>query len=214
VLAEALDLGFDHLTFTGGDPTLYRYFEEALRLTSEAGYRFSMVTNGLNFTDRYQQILPYRENLKQITFSLDGASEEVHDRLRGRGSYRRVLQAMSLCLALDIPFSNNMVVTRHNRHEISSLVELAAKLGSRGVRFGHLMHSPLTTARGWDLSPMERKAVDAEVWELRRSARVPVAMAPGGHTTELFPCAPLHLQEVNIDCHGRLTKCCHLSSHG
>jgi hypothetical protein len=25
---------------------------------------------------------------------------------------------------------------------------------------------------------------------------------------------PLHLQEINIDCHGNLTKCCHLSGHG
>ena len=54
---------------------------------------------------------------------------------------------MSLALALDIPFSNNLVVARHNRHELADTIELAARMGSLGLRFGHLMPSPDTTAR-------------------------------------------------------------------
>jgi hypothetical protein len=125
-----------------------------------------------------------------------------------------VLRAMSLCLALDLPFTNNMVVTRHNRHELAELIELAAQLGSRGVRFGHLMPSPLTTAQDFDLTPQERREVEAEIGALAATAPVKVAMAPGYHTDELFPCAPLNLQEINLDVHGNLSKCCHLSGHG
>ena len=214
VLDEAADLGVDQLSFTGGDPTVCRHFEEAVRLTVEAGYAWSMVTNGFNFDRSHRVALAYREALKRITFSFEGATEATHDRLRGRGSYRRVLRAMSLCLALDIPFSNNMVVTRHNRHELKPLIELAAQLGSRGVRFGHLMPSPLTTAQGFDLSPAERREVEAEIRDLAARAPLPVTMAPGYHTEELFPCAPLQLQEMNLDVHGNLSKCCHLSGHG
>lgn len=214
VLDEAMKHGFDHLSFTGGDPTVYPHFEEAVRRTAEAGYAFSLVTNGFNFDRSHRTLLPYREALAQITFSLEGATEASHDRLRGRGSFRRVLRAMSLCLALDLPFTNNMVLTRHSRHELVALVELAARLGSRGVRFGHLMPSPLTTAQGFDLTPDERKEVEAEIRTLAREAPVPVAMAPGNHLAELFPCAPLNLREINLDCLGNLSTCCHLSSHG
>ena len=214
VLDEAKTHGFDHLTFTGGDPTIHPHFTEVLRRTFEAGYEFSFVTNGYNFATTYPKLLPYRDALSQITFSLDGATEETHDRLRGRGSYRKVLGAMSVCTALGIPFSNNMVVTGHNRHELAQMAALATSLGSRGLRFGHLMPSPLTTAQNFDLSPKERKEVEAEIWALRDAHALPIAMAPGHHTTSLFPCAPLHLQEINIDCKGFLTKCCHLSSHG
>lgn len=213
VLAEAEAYGFDQLSFTGGDPTVHRHFFEVVRRTSAAGYRFGLNTNGWNFASIYAELLPYRNQLEMIVFSLDGATAATHDRLRGRGSYRRVLQAMSICMVEELPFAINMVVTAHNRHEIALMADLAPRLGSHGLRFGHLLPTPLTTAQGFDLSPWERKIVEAEIWHLRVKCPIPIAMAPGHHTTNLFPCTPLHLQEMNIDCHGNLTKCCHLSGH-
>jgi MoaA/NifB/PqqE/SkfB family radical SAM enzyme len=214
VMADARANGFDEISFTGGDPTVYPHFPEALRLTYEAGYRFGFVTNGQNFLTVYSHFLPYRQRLDAITFSLDGATQESHDRLRGAGSFRKAMQAISVCVIEELPFTLNMVVTAHNRWEMAQMAELATKLGSHGLRFGHLMPSPLTTHQGFDLSPWERKVVEAEIGELRRQYPIPIAMAPGYYTTELFPCAPLRLQEFNIDCHGHLTKCCHLSGHG
>ncbi|MCA9837796.1 MAG: radical SAM protein [Trueperaceae bacterium] len=216
VFGEAKRLGFEHLTFTGGDPTVYRYFAELLAKVAEYNYRFSFVTNGYNFTASHKKILPYLDWLEQITFSLDGATEESHGALRGKHSFRQVIAAMKLAKSLDIPFSNNMVVTRHNYLELRDLAELVYSLGSKGLRFGHLMHSPLTTAKGWDLSLDERQQVEANIWQLQAdyAQKLPIAMAPGFSTEQLFPCAPLNMMEVNIDAHGNISKCCHLSSHG
>lgn len=214
LLAEAKDFGFDHVSFTGGDPTVYRHFPDALRLTAEAGYEFGFVTNGRNFVDTHHHLLPYRERLRIITFSVEGATEATHDRLRGKGSFRRVLQAISICVMKGIPFSISMVVTANNRHEIQAMAELAPRLGSRGLRFGHLMPTPITTEMGFDLTPWERKTAEAEIWELRYTSPIPIAMGPGYHTTDLFPCSPLQMREVNVDCYGNVTKCCQLSGHG
>jgi MoaA/NifB/PqqE/SkfB family radical SAM enzyme len=214
VLASAQTCGFDEISFTGGEPTVYPHFVEALRLAYEGGYRFGFVSNGQNFPRMYPRLLPYREKLSVITFSLDGASEETHDRLRGRGTFRKLMQAISVCVVADLPFTLNMVVTAHNRHEVGEMAQLARGLGSRGLRFGHLMPNHITTAQGFDLSPWARKEVEAEIWHLRDTYSIPIAMAPGYHTTNLFPCGPLKVQELNIDCQGNLTRCCHLSSHG
>jgi MoaA/NifB/PqqE/SkfB family radical SAM enzyme len=214
ILAEARDSGFDHLSFTGGEPTIHPQFAEIVRRTCEAGYRFGFNSNGRNFVDLYPSLLPYRDPLTVITFSLDGATEETHDRLRGRGSYRRVMQAVSVCVVQRLPFTFNMVVTRHNRHELERMAETAIRLGGRGLRFGHLMPAPVTTALEYDLTPWERKVVEAEIHGLRRRHPIRIGMAPGYHTTDLFPCAPLQEQELNVDCHGNVTKCCHLSGHG
>ncbi|MCP5060199.1 MAG: radical SAM protein [bacterium] len=214
ILEEARPLGFDVVSFTGGEPTIHREFGRVIELTCSAGYRFGCVSNGAHFSRTLQALLAHRDRLDTVTFSVDGATEATHDRLRGAGSFRRVMQAISTCFMRDIPFSMNMAVTAHNQHELERMVECATRLGSRGVRFGHLMPSPLTTAKGLDLSPMESKRVDAEIWSLQDRSELPVAIAPGHHTTDLFPCAPLHMQEVNIDAHGRLGKCCHLSGHG
>ena len=214
VLPEAKALGFTRLSFTGGEPTIHRHFEDVLRVSCENEYAFSFVTNGQNFGTVYPVLEPLRPHLDGITFSLDGAREETHDALRGRGSYRKVMQAISTCVIHKIPFSINMVLTAQNKHEIAELAKRSTVLGAQLVRFGHLMPNAITTAQGADLSPHERKQVEAEIWELRRQYNGAITMGPGYHTTDLFPCAPLQMQEVNIDCLGNLTKCCHLSSHG
>ena len=147
-----------------------------------------------------------------MTFSLDGAREATHDRLRGPGSYRRVLRAASICVFKDLPFTLNMVLTAQNRHEVKELVGLAGRLGSQGVRFGHLMPTPETALGRLDLSPHERRDVEADIWRLQKSAAVPVGMAPGYFSdSPFFPCAPLELEEFNLDYRGNLTLCCQLS---
>lgn len=214
ILDGAKANGFDHLDFTGGDPTLHPRFLEVIEKTHEAGYRFGFNTNGWNFSKIYARLLAYRESLAVVTFSLDGATEASHDRLRGKGSYRRVMSAMSVCVVEDIPFTINSVVTAHNRHDLDHMMQLATRLSSRGLRFGHLMPSPGTTSQGYDLSPWDRKVAEAGIWNLKKKYPIPIEMAAGHYTTNLFPCASLHMLELNIDCYGNLTKCCHLSGHG
>jgi hypothetical protein len=76
------------------------------------------------------------------------------------------------------------------------------------------MMTPDTAWRHLDLSPPERRAVEAEIWELRARAPVPVGMAPGYyHEAPFFPCAPLEQQEYNLDYRGNLTLCCQLSGY-
>src|SRR5688572_24760418 len=84
ILDEAHAHGFDQLSFTGGDPTIHRNFFAVLEQSCAAGYRFGFNTNGWNFTSIYSQLLPYRQQLDMIVFSLDGAKEATHDQLRGR----------------------------------------------------------------------------------------------------------------------------------
>jgi len=87
VLQEGHACGIDHVGFTGGEPTIHPQFPEILKLVSQAGYGFSFVTNGLNFPKIFRLLLRYRPQFQGLTFSLDGAREGTHDRLRGKGSF-------------------------------------------------------------------------------------------------------------------------------
>jgi MoaA/NifB/PqqE/SkfB family radical SAM enzyme len=149
-----------------------------------------------------------------MTFSLDGACEATHDWQRGRGSYRRVLRAASICVVKDLPFTLNMVLTARNCAEVAEMVALAWRLGSQGLRFGYLMPTPETARRGLDLGPAARREVEAEIRQLQAQAALPISMAPGYYSEEpFFPCAPLTEQEYNLDYRGRLTLCCQLSGY-
>ena len=214
VLREGKDCGIDQLCFSGGEPTLHRQFQAVVNRVCEAAYRFSMVTNGLNFHTIWPLLVRHRAWFHGVTFSLDGACEATHDRLRGNGSYRQVMRAATLCAFKDLPFTFNMVLTAENRREVEEMIDLGARVGSRGVRFGHLMFTPDTTSGGLDLTPAERREVERRIWELKKDASVSVGIAPGYFSeSPFFPCAPLELEEFNLDYRGNLTLCCHLSGY-
>ncbi len=173
VLREARACGVDHVSFSGGEPTLHRLFPEIVERIVAAGYSFSFVSNGTTFPQVYRSLVAHRRYFAGVTFSLDGARETTHDRLRGAGSYRQVMRAASICNFKGLPFTLNMVLTRENRDEIEGLVELAARLGSGGVRFGHLMPGPGVELDALDLSPSERRAIEVQIWRLQEHARYP-----------------------------------------
>jgi MoaA/NifB/PqqE/SkfB family radical SAM enzyme len=214
VLREGKGCGIDHLAFTGGEPTLHRQLAAIVPRVCAAAYTYSLVSNGVNFPEIAPLLRRSQPWFKGVTFSLDGAREATHDRLRGRGSYRGVMRAASLCVMHDLPFTLNMVLTAHNRDQVAEMVELAVRLGSAGVRFGWLMPTPETASRGLDLAPQDRRVVEAEIRSLQSIAPIAVGMGPGYyHENPFFPCAPLTLQEYNLDYRGHLTLCCQLSGY-
>jgi MoaA/NifB/PqqE/SkfB family radical SAM enzyme len=214
VLQEGKACGIEHLAFTGGEPTLHRQFAAIVREACTSGYAFSFVSNGITFPRLYPLLLEHRSRFRGVTFSLDGAREATHDRLRGPGSYRRVMQAASVCIARELPFTFNMVLTAHNRPEVHEMVVLATRLGAAGVRFGWLMPTPDTARHRLDLTPLECREAEAEIRRLRQDAPVAVGLGPGYFSAApFFPCAPLELEEYNLDYRGNLTLCCQLSGY-
>jgi MoaA/NifB/PqqE/SkfB family radical SAM enzyme len=124
------------------------------------------------------------------------------------------MRAASICVVKDLPITINMALTAENRSEVQEMVELAANLGCQALRFGHLMSTPETALRGLDLSPRERLEVEEEIRRHKETAPILVAMAPGYFSeSPFFPCAPLKLQELNLDYQGSVTLCCHLSGY-
>ena len=209
VIQEGRDCNINAICFTGEEPTLHRDFNTIVRRVSEADYPFSFVSNGVSFSQIYPLLLEFRQWFTGVTFSLDGAREATHDQIRGKGSYRHVMRAASVSVFKDLPFTLNMVLTRKNQGEVEEMVNLAKRLGSGGVRFGHLMPTPDTARRNLDLSPPERRRVESRIWQLREKASVPVLMAPGYFSNSpFFPCAPLEGEEFNLNSQGNLTLCC------
>jgi organic radical activating enzyme len=201
VLRDAAAHGVRHVSFTGGEPTLHRDLTRIVETASAAGLTFSVVSNASTFGKVYRLLIEHRASFQGVTFSLDGAREETHDRLRGQGSFRQVMRAASVANFTGLPFTFNLVLTAGNRGDVAETVRL----------FGYLM-----AGDGVDdalaLSLDERRTIEDEIRVLQKAASIPVLMAPGYFSeSPFFPCGPLEGEEVNVDCRGNLTLCCQLS---
>ena len=211
ILTEAKPLGYNHVAITGGEPPMHPRFGECLDLIGAHGFTYHFLTNARNFSKTLKAIMPpgRKAKLGGISFSLDGATEGTHDKIRGKGSYREVVTAIATCQAVGIEASIITTMNRVNRHEIDKLALLGAHLKVKRQIFGH-------QNMGEDLIlPLsEWRAVERDVARVMGEFRHEISMAVGFYTDYYLPrCSPLSLDDLNIDYRGRLTLCCQLSNY-
>lgn len=221
VLVEANSWGATKVTYTGGEPSLYPLLEEALHITANLGYRYAIVTNGWHFA----RILPFlkdtRRALQHIFFSLDSATEALHDQVRGPGSYQRIMNAAGLCRQHSIPFSFLAVLTQKNFDEIEQLAMLAMEAGASGMKFGHMLPTPQTTQQTplqaeekLVLDDVRRRAAERRAQYLDSILKIAVSFsASATNDSPGACCEPLAGQTISVDCHGRLSLCCQLAEY-
>jgi MoaA/NifB/PqqE/SkfB family radical SAM enzyme len=216
ILIEAKPLGYHHVGLTGGEPPLHPRFGQALDLIAEHGYTYHFLTNARNFQKTYQAVnTPLRRaTLSSITFSLDGATEATHDRIRGAGSYREVVTALAFCQAVGIQANIITTINKANRHEIDQLALLGAHLKVKYQVFSHQMPTEHNMNADLILPLSEWRAVERDVARVITEFRHEISMAAGFYSDYYLPrCAPLRLDDLNVDYRGRLTLCCQLSNY-
>ncbi len=135
-VSQALKLGCHLFSFTGGEPFLYPDFLPFLRklLMENQDVHAAVLTNGM-LLDECVAELGSLDRL-HIQVSLDGL-ENSHDRIRGKGSYQKLLKNLAALKAAEIPFTLSVAISRENIEDLLDLVELAAKLGAASV---HLLY--------------------------------------------------------------------------
>lgn len=216
ILVEARPLGYNHAALTGGEPPMHPRFGECLDLVAGHGFSYHFLTNARNFSKTLKAInTPLRRSkLASISFSLDGATEATHDRIRGKGSYREVVTAIAICETMKIDASIITTINRANRHEIDQLALLGAHLRVKRHIFGHQNPTEHNMEDELILPTSEWRGVERDVARVMSEFRHEISMAVGFHTDYFLPrCAPLMLDDLNIDYRGRLTLCCQLSNY-
>jgi AdoMet-dependent heme synthase len=115
------------IALTGGEPFLK---EELFPLMAYLGqkrniHKITILTNGTLLTGQTTDRLKTVSNLHSIQISLDGASEETHDYIRGKGSYRKAIHGLRLLRERLIETRLMFTAHRKNLHEVPSLIDLA-----------------------------------------------------------------------------------------
>ncbi len=119
-----------HVNIGGGEPTVRPDFWEVVEysVAHHVGVKFS--TNGVKLTRQVAGRLAGSDYV-DVQVSLDGATAEVNDAVRGVGSFDMALRAMSnLADAGFRGFKISVVMTRQNVTQLDQFNELADRFGA------------------------------------------------------------------------------------
>ena len=157
LMASILDaissVGIGNVCLTGGEPALYPGLSRVFDLIADHGMGFSLVSNAFLFEEKIRPLLTARikPHLVGICFSLDGANVESHDMIRMKGSFERVIKAIEVCAAENIPVSVKSIVHRKN---MSGIVDVAHLCSAKGVaNLGYVLLTPTPRLVAGNLMP-------------------------------------------------------------
>jgi MoaA/NifB/PqqE/SkfB family radical SAM enzyme len=207
--------GAHSVSFTGGEPLLHPDFGRIVDLLAANGHPYRFVSNGWHLT----RALPHLERHppSAVRLSLSGATAEVHDAERGRGSFHRVLLGAGILTSRAIPTHLSLVIDRRTRSRLRAAAELADAIGAHELHY--ILPQPVAASvmRDSDL-PLEAWAdVRQELEQLRREPRAHVRLVLDygfPFDGEETPCSTKTRTRFFVDAWGRLVTCCQLSDSG
>lgn len=130
LIDEAVALGFAEVFFTGGEPFLLPDICEQLAYAS-ARLKTTVLTNAMLLLHE-----PRRARLRAVAnpnlfvqVSLDGATAEVHDAYRGKGSWAKTVESLRVLLAEGFAVRIGTTETPVNSPHLDALRKFVAGLG-------------------------------------------------------------------------------------
>ncbi|MGH4029245.1 StsB family radical SAM/SPASM domain sactipeptide maturase [Actinomycetota bacterium Odt1-20B] len=180
---QIADMGTRTLIFTGGEPTLRRDLFTVAEHAQQRGLALNMITNGTTIRSA-KTARRIADTFNSVTVSIDGGTAEMHERTRGKGTFARTAQGLSLLNDAGVIPTINHVVTTEN---VDALEELSAFVSGLKVRQVRLMyHSELGRAvsDAYDFGWTEFRKVQEFFWTDPRAE----AFLPDGPKAEK-PCS-------------------------
>ncbi|KUK82116.1 MAG: Radical SAM domain protein [Petrotoga mobilis] len=152
--------GVKHIHLLGGEPFCRKDIFELCGFAKKEGLMVTVNTNGLFLTPENCEKLVFSE-VDSITVSLDGATSEVHDRIRGRGVFDQVIKNLEVFLNKRNGLKSKIKVfiaftmLNYNIHQIPLIVDLAMNMGLDGIDIMELYSSGNASNGKFDYSKDE-----------------------------------------------------------
>jgi len=126
---EAVELGFEHIFFTGGEPILLNDIYEMLEYSS-ARIKTTVLTNAMLLRGvRLEKLCAVANNNLIVQVSLDGGRPEDHDAYRGPGTWEKTVEGIKLLQAAGFRVRLGTTETPVNSAHLDKLCEFHRSIG-------------------------------------------------------------------------------------
>lgn len=129
IIDELKELGTIAITFDGGEPLVRDDIGEIINYCKSKGFIVVINTNGTFVHKRINEI----KGINYLKISIDGPPQ-IHDFIRGIGSYKEAVAAITIAKENGINIRLNTTLTRYNLRYIDFILDMAKEWGLR-VKF-------------------------------------------------------------------------------
>lgn len=124
IIDKLSSLGTRVICFSGGEPLLRNDLGKIIDYAHKKNISYIDInSNGALVKERIEEI----KGIRMLCLTLDGP-QKIHDRLRGEGSYRKVLEAAHIAKKNKIKVYFRTVLTKLNLKYIDNILNLAKKI--------------------------------------------------------------------------------------
>jgi radical SAM protein with 4Fe4S-binding SPASM domain len=128
LVKDALQTGIKRISLTGGEVLLQKDSLKLIDYISELGVSVSVFTNGTTLSEEIVRQLAKKQVF--VLVSIDGASKESHESLRGAGTWELTMAGTKRLREFGVPFATVMSLHNQNYNEVRAYLSLARDLGA------------------------------------------------------------------------------------
>ena len=172
--------GCMRLGLTGGEPLMRKDFFDIVDCATGHGLHPCLTTNGL-MIDEYIADEFGKRDFVWLNVSLDGATHESNDHVRGEGTFDRVMERLEI-LRDRARFTLAFTLTSHNAGEIEACAELARDVGAHTAVFRPLYPTG-SALQNMELMPTFKQYT-------RALSKLGEAMSPDANLHAIDPFSP------------------------
>lgn len=212
ILKQASKYGFNSIHITGGEPYVHKKFKKLIETIEQHKYYFSIGSNGYNF-EKYKFIIE-KPFFTKFSTSLDGV-EKTHDKIRKKGSFKKVIKFIDFCSKNNIKINVVMVLNKINKNEMKKVIEILKNKKINYLYFAGIIR----TKYNRDISLSDKKKY--ELYLNYKKLKNIYKKIPIGYTASLYRgnniiemCSSIGFSSPMINTYGDLVFCCDTLGEG
>jgi len=125
------------MNITGGEPFLQQNFFEILGEIKKQGFKMYVLTNGTLVSQDGARRLA-NLGVDGVQVSIEGP-EDVHDAIRGKGSFRASTEGIEYLIDAKLPVTLNVTLSAINASTLEKVVDISSQIGAQRVGFSRLV---------------------------------------------------------------------------
>ena len=134
ILKQASRMGAQEVAFSGGEPLIWPYINDAVETATKSDLQITIYTSGNVSSFKDKALIIQELGAHRFIFSLFSASEKTHERItRVSGSFKQTLTAMSEARKIGLSTEIHFVPMSNNYRELREVAILSKKFGTSVV---------------------------------------------------------------------------------